>query len=78
MMAVEHRREVRMYKVFKVEGGYEIYWCPSAPVHYNDKIPYDGKVYSTNSAAYRRVKQLNDALKEKQTGEGGRDLKEVA
>ena len=58
-----------MYKVFQVEGGYEIFWCPSAPIHYNDKVSYDGKVYSTRPAAYRRVKQLNDALKEKQVGE---------
>jgi hypothetical protein len=55
-----------MYKVFPVEGGYEIFWCPSAPTHYNDKVPYDGKVYSTRPAAYRRVKQLNDALKKKE------------
>lgn len=58
-----------MYKVFQVEGGYEIFWCPSAPTHFNDKISYDGKVYSTRPAAYRRVKQLNDALKEKQEKE---------
>lgn len=51
-----------MYKVFAVDGGFEIFWCPSAPYHFNDKIPYDGKVYSTRAAAYRRVKQLNDAL----------------
>lgn len=58
-----------MYKVFAVEGGFEIFWCPSAPIHFNDKIAYDGKIYSTRPAAYRRVKQLNDALKEKQAGE---------
>lgn len=51
-----------MYKVFAVEGGFEIFWCPSAPYHFNDKIPYDGKVYAHRAAAYRRVKQLNDAL----------------
>lgn len=54
-----------MYKVFAVEGGFEIFWCPSSPIHYADKISYDGKVYSTRAAAYRRVKQLNDA-REKQ------------
>ncbi len=54
-----------MYKVFEVEGGYEIFWCPSAPIHYNDKIPYDGKVYPQRPGAYRRVKQLNDKLGEK-------------
>lgn len=51
-----------MYKVFKVAGGWEIFWCPSAPIHFNDRVPYDGKVYSTRPAAYRRVKQLNDEL----------------
>lgn len=54
-----------MYKVFEVERGWQIFWCPSAPIHYNDKIPYDGKVYSKRPAAYRRVKQLNEALKGK-------------
>ncbi len=49
-----------MYKVFKVEGGWEIFWCPSAPVQFTDRIPYDGKVYSKRPAAYRRAKQLND------------------
>jgi hypothetical protein len=58
-----------MYKVFEVEGGYEIFWCPSAPYHYNDKIPYDGRIYAHRAAAYRRVKQLNDALKEKPKSE---------
>jgi hypothetical protein len=58
-----------MYKVFQVEGGYEIFWCPSAPIHFDGKIPYDGKVYSTRAAAYRRVKQLNDALKKNQAGD---------
>lgn len=57
-----------MYKVFAVENGWEIFWCPSAPTHYNDKIAYDGKVYTTRAAAYRRVKQLNDA-REKQASE---------
>ena len=58
-----------MYKVFPVERGFEIYWCPSAPIHYNDRIPYDGKVYSTKQAAYRRCKQLNEqrAAERKQT-----------
>ena len=63
-----------MYRVYEVEKdklpegyqeGYEIFWCPSAPIHYNDRVPYDGKVYSKRPAAYRRVKQLNDALKTK-------------
>lgn len=55
-----------MYKAFAVEGGFEIFWCPSAPIHFNDKIPYDGKVYPQRQAAYRRVKQLNDRLKKEQ------------
>jgi hypothetical protein len=55
-----------MYKVFPAEGGFEVFWCPSAPIHYNDKIPYDGKIYSKKQAAYRRCKQLNEALKEQQ------------
>jgi hypothetical protein len=53
-----------MYKVFAVEGGHKIFWCPSAPTHYADKVAYDDKVYTTRAAAYRRVKQLNDAIKE--------------
>jgi hypothetical protein len=52
------------YKVYKVEGGYQIFWCPSAPVHYADRIPYDGKVYSKRQAAYRRVKQLSEELEQ--------------
>jgi hypothetical protein len=52
-----------MYKVFEVEGGWQIFWCPSGPTHYNDKVPYDGKIYSKRPAAYRRVKQLNDGKK---------------
>lgn len=49
------------YKVYEVDGKYQIFWCPSAPVHYNDRIPYDGrKLYSKRQAAYRRCKQLNE------------------
>jgi len=51
-----------MFKVFPVEGGYQIFWCPSAPMHYADKIPHDGRVYSKKQAAYRRKKQLQEAL----------------
>lgn len=51
-----------MFKVFEVEGGYQIFWCPSAPKHYQDRIPHDGKVYSKKQAAYRRVKQLREEL----------------
>ncbi len=49
-----------MYKVFAVPGGWQIFWCPSAPTHFNDKIPYDDKVYTKRQAAYRRCKQLNE------------------
>ena len=55
-----------MYKVYQVEGGFQIFWCPSAPLHYNDRVPYDDKVYSTRAAAYRRVKQLNDGRRKAQ------------
>jgi hypothetical protein len=59
-----------MFRVFEVprevegkpEKGYQIFWCPSAPMHYADKIPHDNKVYSKKQAAYRRRKQLQDAL----------------
>lgn len=50
------------FKVYRVEGGYQIFWCPSAPMHYADKIPHDGKVYSKKQAAYRRAKQLTEDL----------------
>ncbi len=55
-----------MFKVFKVEGGWEVFWCPSAPRHYQDKIPHDGKVYTEKSAAYRRVAKLKQQLKRQQ------------
>lgn len=51
-----------MYKVFPVEGGFEVFWCPSGPIHFNDKVPYDGKVYSTKQAAYRRLTKLKSDL----------------
>lgn len=61
-----------MYKVFPVEGGYQIFWCP----HYLDKEartederfadsrPASKKVYPQKQGAGRRCKQLNDALKQ--------------
>lgn len=52
-----------MYKVFAVEGGYQVFWCPSAPTHYNDCIPYSTKVYTHKQAAYRRCKQLREKQK---------------
>jgi hypothetical protein len=54
------------YKVFQVPGGFEIFWCPSAPMHYQDRIPHDGKVYSKKQAAYRRVAQLRKDLEARQ------------
>lgn len=54
------------YKVFEVDTDkgkqYQIFWCPSAPIHYNDKIPYNDKLYPQRQGAYRKCKQLNDAL----------------
>lgn len=66
-----------MFKVFKVkamedgklEDRYQIFWCPSAPMHYQDKIPHDEKVYKQRQAAYRRKKQLQEALKAEKTKE---------
>lgn len=49
-----------MYKVFEVEGGFQVFWCKSAPTHYNDKEPYSEKVYRYRQGAYRKCKQLND------------------
>ena len=54
-----------MFKVFEVEGGFQIFWCPSAPMHYADKIPHDDKVYKHRQAAYRRRKQLEEELAKK-------------
>lgn len=50
-----------MYKVIPVEGGFQIFWYPSAPTHYNDGVPYNDKVYSKRQAAYRKCKQLEDS-----------------
>lgn len=52
-----------MYKVFQIEGGYQIFWCPTP----HDMTPVkrqNGQPYSTKQAAYRRAKQLNDLLKQ--------------
>lgn len=68
----ESRKGVRMFRVFEVprssgegksEKGYQIFWCPSAPLHYADKIPHDEKVYAHKQAAYRRKKQLEELAK---------------
>ncbi len=48
-----------MYKVFKVAGGYQIFWCPSAPTHYTDKVPYNDRIYPQRQGAYRKCHQLN-------------------
>ena len=62
-----------MYEVFPVEGGYQIFWCPSAPIHFADKVPYiDSKnvskngVYKQRQAAYRRKAELNKKLREQE------------
>jgi hypothetical protein len=52
------------FRVYPVEGGYQIFWCPSAPMHYADRIPHDDKVYSKRQAAYRRAKQLIEKLEQ--------------
>lgn len=54
------------YRVFEVEGKFEIFYCPSAPLHYNDRVSYDGKLYSKRQAAYRRCKQLNQRSNKEQ------------
>ena len=59
-----------MFRVFEVprevegktEKGYQIFWCPSAPKHFADKIPHNGRIYSKRQAAYRRKKQLQEKL----------------
>jgi len=52
------------FRVYPVERGYQIFWCPSAPMHYADRIPHDDKVYSKRQAAYRRAKQLTEKLEQ--------------
>ncbi len=54
------RKGHEMYKVFPVEaGGFQIFWCPSWPVHVGDKQPYSEKVYAHKQAAYYRAGILN-------------------
>jgi hypothetical protein len=69
-----------MYKVFKVEGGYQIFWCPSAPYHFNDRVPYNDHIYTGGpAAAYRYVKKLNDRLQaERHLQSGDNDDQKVA
>lgn len=57
------------FKVYKVEDGYQIFWCPSAPMHYQDRIPHDGRIYTKKQAAYRRAKQLTMELAERRKQE---------
>lgn len=52
-----------LYRVFKVGDQYQIFYCPSAPIHYNDRVPYNGRLYPKRQAAYRRCKQLNEQVK---------------
>lgn len=49
-----------MHKVFQVDGGFQIFWCPSHPQHYTDKVPANDRIYRQKQAAYRRCKQLNE------------------
>lgn len=53
-----------MYKVFPVEGGYQIFWCPSE----HERQPLNRvKVYTHANAAYRRCKQLNQKANKEAT-----------
>ena len=52
----------------KIAEGYQIFWCPSAPMHYQDRVPHDGTVYKQKQAAYRKMSKLRKELKEKQNG----------
>jgi hypothetical protein len=54
-----------MHKVFQVDGGFQIFWCPSHPKHYADKVPASERVYRQKQAAYRRCKQLNEEREKK-------------
>lgn len=50
-----------MYTVFSVEGGYQIFWCPSE----HERKPLNNPhVYPQRQSAYRRAKKLNDAIKD--------------
>ena len=50
-----------MYKVFPTEkkDGFQIFWCPSAPTYYSDKVPYSDRVYTHRQGAYRKLKSLD-------------------
>jgi hypothetical protein len=62
---------VPLYKVYEVSQGYQIFWCPSAPMHYHDRIPYNDHIYPHRQAAYRKCKQLNEGTtREQRKGEG--------
>ncbi len=52
------------YKVFEVQDAagekkYQIFWCPSAPMHYTDRVPYTDRLYPQRQGAYRKCRQLN-------------------
>lgn len=62
-----------MYKVFTVDTNegkrFQVFWCPSSPRHYNDKVPYidprnvkNQGLYTRRQAAYRRMVELNKSL----------------
>lgn len=61
------------YKVFEVSGGYQIFWCPSAPMHYNDKIPHSDHIYRHRQGAYRRCKQLNEGTAKEQRSSSSKE-----
>jgi hypothetical protein len=67
-----------MYEVFKVEGGWQVFWCPSAPTHYSDKVPYDGHIYPQRQGAYRRkatlMQQKRQGTKQKSQEEPAREV----
>lgn len=57
-----------MYKVRQVDGGWSVFWLetPDADPRLIPHLDKQGKhiPYSKRQAAYRRCKQLNDAVKQ--------------
>ncbi len=50
-----------MYEVFKVEGGWQVCWVENSDT---PARPVRVKPYKQRQGAYRKRKELNDALKE--------------
>jgi hypothetical protein len=75
-----------MYRVFSVPEGYQVFWCPSAPVHYNDREVYidpknvrNNGVYTKRQAAYHRASELNKQLRDtKKTEDVASELQGIA